>query len=926
MKLRLAGGVVAGPGLDAWTPRPSGPARITTAAGVPPGTAIALGPEGAADEAVRDAVARLAGLVEAGGVVAAGAGVDLGEGFRSARLDGARGDQRDAVLAALKVLGVEESGRLGPRAGVLVALFGPDATKRVGAAATRAIADGRWAALHLASAASDLLGPEQLEQVLALTEPECGGLIPGGLPSMLAANLRPVLEPMPGPRRLQLLLGLWDAVSAHVMARHLARVRRERRLATQARQERLGDLRKRRKAYEDEQILLQVKYSLNDMNPSMADIARWSPPHHYWYLVLKRLLNDALAATALLRTASAVGDHGMAEGLARSRTILDAAASSFTDEHMETRKSTGLPPRPLRYVRDIQRELHKGTPRSEARLAGYAKQRLARARDYAQVTIESIKDLLDRELPVPDDVLAKWVTFGLDGWRELAGYVRPPAEWDGQQPWAGQIPGLGAPLATRLADDPAATEVVGDFLWYADLIDELARLHGHDAAAIDPNHYPWFDHDPPPPEPEPLTPRLDSIPLAVSGAAQLVGLGAAAHGARTWQALVDGLRSGTTIAEALNGEFTVPPPLDAVDGTPVPGTGARVRVARTARTLAEWSDYMGNCIASTHYVEAATAGRSALLALYDKDDRVLVNAELVPTRSGWHVREVAARFNDTPDAALEKRFRRWVSALPGLTRDEPEPPSPDWAPPARRRVRPRLAQDVGPRLGELATRAWKDQVTPSIMATLAAVAETTPEAALTELRRMSAAQLQKACLRADAADLWAATSVRPLETVVSEHFDQLGLLQEHKPLPRAFRQLVRLPAVAPAYSLGLVSHRIRAAMGDLACRDELTLPRRTPAPMLCALLVAITCRTPAIDLTPITPPRTVTIPGFPVTALGDEEGPWQRAFPEARELGADTAVFWERIAEHGLRIPARWLGPGGWPVLWASANSPRRQR
>ncbi|MFI0449601.1 hypothetical protein [Actinomadura sp. 6N118] len=923
MKLRLAGGVVAGAGLDAWVPRPSGPARIPAEAEAPPGAAIALGPADAPAEAVRHAVTGLAELVRAGGTVAAGAGVDLGEGFRSACLDGARGDQRDAVLAALRVLGVEGGGRLGPRAGVLVALFGPDATKRVGAAATRAIAEGRWAALHLASAASDVLGPEQLEQILALTEPECGGLIPGGLPSMLAANLRPVLEPMPGPRRLQLLLDLWGAVSAHLMERHAARLRRERRLATQARRDRLDDLRKRRREYEDEQILRQVRYSLNDMNPSMADVARWAPTHHYWYLVLNRLLNDAFAATALLRTASAVGDHGMAEGLARSRTILDAAASSFADEQLETRKSTGLPPRPVRYVRDIQRELLKQPPRSDDRLAQYAKQRLARARDYAEVTSEAIRDVLDRELPVPDDVLAKWVTFDLGTWREKAGFARPPAEWGGPQPWATHVPGRGDPLAARLAEDPAAKEVIGDFLWYADLIDELARLHGHDAATINPDYHPWFDHDPPPPEPEPLTPRLDSITLAASGAAQLVALGAAAHGAKTWSALVDGLRSDTTIAEALSGDFTVPPPIDAVDGTIVPGTGARVRIARTARTLAEWSDYMGNCIAGPGYVEDATRGKSVLLALSDKNDRVLVNAELAPTRSGWHVREVAARFNDSPDAALEKRFRRWVSTLPGITRHEPEPPSPDWAPPARRRVRPRLAQDVGPRLGELATQAWADQVTPATLATLAAVADTPPEAALTQLRRMSDAQLQAACRRADAVGLWTATSVRPLDTVVTEHFDQLGLLLENEPLPRAFRQLVRLPDVAPAYSLSLVSRRIRAAMGELACQNELALPRRTPAPMLCALVVAVTCRAPVIDLTSIAPPRTVTVPGFPATALNDE--PWQSALPAARELGADTSVFWEEIAEHGLRIPTRWLGSGGWPALWAGATSPRRR-
>ncbi|GAA1844926.1 hypothetical protein [Actinomadura bangladeshensis] len=169
MKIRPAGGVVAS-GRHAWTARPSGPARLLDQAGA------------------------------AGGVVAAGAGVDLGAGFRSARLDGAHGDQRDAVLAALRVVGVDGAHRLGQRAGFLVALFGPSVTRRVGAAAARAVEEERWAALHLASAASDVLGPEQLERVL---------------------------------ERRHALGG------------------RERRLATQSRRDRLDDLRRRRRHDDD---------------------------------------------------------------------------------------------------------------------------------------------------------------------------------------------------------------------------------------------------------------------------------------------------------------------------------------------------------------------------------------------------------------------------------------------------------------------------------------------------------------------------------------------------------------------------------------------------------------------------------------------------------------------------------------------------
>ncbi|MEU5881395.1 hypothetical protein [Spirillospora sp. NPDC047279] len=921
MRLRLTGGVVAEAGLGAWFRRTSasGPVRVTDEGGAAPGTAVALGPEDAADETVRRALADLAALVRAGGALAAGAGVDLGDGFRSARLDGARGDQRDAVLAALRVV---DAGRLGPRAGVLVALFGPDATKRVGAAATRAITEGRWPALHLASAASDLLGPEQLERVLALEEPDGADLIPGGLPSVLGDNLRQVLEPLPRPRRLELLLDLWARASEHAATRLAGRACRERRLAGQSRNGRVDDLRARRQEFEDQQILWQARYALNDMDPSPAALARWTAPDHYWYLVLNRLMHDAFAATALVRTATAIADHGMAEGLARSGAVVAAAASQFADEHVETRKSAGLPARPIRYVRDLHREMGRREP-GDDRLARYAQQRLARARDYAVVTAEEIRKVLDQELHVPHDVLTEWAGFTLWPWREKIGFVRPPESWG--DPWNHRLPGEGPPLSERVEADPVIAEVVGDFLWYADLLDALAVLHGHEAAEIRAG-YPWYDYDPPEPgpEPEPLTPRLDSITLAVSGAAQLVALGGPVQGARTWDDYVTGLRAGTAIAEALSGEFDVPPPLAAVDGTLVPGTGARFRPARTARTLAAWSDYMGNCIASPHYVEWATKGQVVLSALHDKDDRVLVNAELVPTRTGWRVREIAARFNDTPDETLDKRFRRWVATLPGRAPDPLAEPPADPEPPARRGpVRPQLVHSVGPRLGKLAEEAWAGQVTPAVLGTLAALAGTEPDAALTRLRRMEPAQLKAACRRADPVDLWTATAVRPLDAVVREHFaDQLDLLLDGGPLPRGYRRLVRLIPVAPAYSLGLMARRIRAAMGDLACEDALTVTHRTPAPMLCALIVAVTCRAPGIALTPIAPPRAVEIPGFPASTLSDEDGPWQRAFAEARELGADTDVFWERIAADGLRAPARWLAQAGWPALWSSANSP----
>jgi hypothetical protein len=60
----------------------------------------------------------------------------------------------------------------------------------------------------------------------------------------------------------------------------------------------------------------------------------------------------------------------------------------------------------------------------------------------------------------------------------------------------------------------------------------------------------------------------------------------------------------------------------------------------------------------------------------------------------------------------------------------------------------------------------------------------------------------------------------------------------------------------------------------------------------------------------VAPSGTVAVPGYPATALDDEGGPWQRSFSDASELGADTSVFWDQVAERGLRIPASWLAGG----------------
>lgn len=982
MRFRLADEVVA-TGQAAWAARSGAPVRLAEQSDAPAGAPVALGPPEAAEERARAAVAELERLVAAGGVVAAGAGVDLGGGFRSARLAGARGEKRDAVLAALRALGPEGAGRLGDRAATTVALFGPAATKRVGAAAARAVADGRWAAVRFASAASDVLGPEQVERILALEAPAGADPVDGGAPSVLAEHLGRVLAPLPRPRRPAVLTDLWD----RVLDGHARQARRERLLATQGRQDRLAELRTRRARFEEELVLPWFPYDARSGRTPLLAAAQWTPSEGYWHAVLHRIVADAQAATVLLRTAVAVGDHGPAVGLAHMEPQL-AAAVATTGDAAATRAArrvpglTGLPARPGSHVRELHRQVLKHGP-AKVPYDTQVRPRLARARDYALVVAGEFDRLLHGELPVPEEALHAWAAEGLEGWRRKTGYspARPPEEWAENPPWALERFGTRDTLAARLRDlrgrgEPAAprdVEVLGDLLWYADMADALAQLYGHEAAAVTLAGGPLgLDHDPPPAA-APLVPRLDSVSLAVSGAAQLVALGGTAgKGVRTWAGLVDSLRADVDVSEALSGEFPVPPPLAAVDAALVPGTRARFLLARSARTLAEWADYMGNCIATPYYVDAALKGRSALAALLDDKGRILANAELHrarPAERGWVVGELAGRFNDAPDEVLEERFRRWVATLPGTAPQEPPTAPGEEAPAAplrRGRTAPRLVADAGPELARLAQAAWTEQVTARTAAVYAALAATVPAApaaarragapadartgaaagarggagataALTRLRRLGPASLAHACrgVLADGAvspaDLWAATGVRPLAAAVAAldpalrgRFEQLELLDGAGPLPKALRALVRRPAVAPAYAIGLMGLRVRAALGDLVHADDAALARavsrRPPAPLLCAAAVAVTCRAPAIPLAAVAEPRAVTVPGFPATGLDDPGGPWQRAFPAARELGADTAAFWDGVAADGLRVPASWLTSAGWPVLWARAH------
>ncbi|WP_433717863.1 hypothetical protein ACQP2Y_27200 [Actinoplanes sp. CA-051413] len=913
MGVTLSGGIRPKPGHRVLA---AGPVR--DAARLAPGTPVAVGPATSAEVAA-EILARLGELVAAGGAVAAGADVDLGAGHRSARIDGGAGDRRDAVLAALAAPGFAD--RLGPPPALLVALFGPDATKPLGAAALEAITAGRWPVLRYAVTAADLLGPEQLVRMLALRAPQGVDPFPSGLPSVVGSHLGRVLGPLSGPRRLRLLTDLWE----QVCAAGLARQRRERLLDSQRRPAGYEDLQARAERFEHDEILLRLRRGFG-AEPTLVQAALWEPPPEVWSARAARLLSDALAATVLARLATTAVDDGCAEALRRHSDEITAAIATLTKREATDagRPVPGLcthPSRPVRYLRDLRR-IPAGGPLSQKQTR-YVRDRLALARDYGMLALENARAYVVQGRFHEDErarpARQAWAATGLGPWREQVGYFSPERR-PGWEHATGEL--------------TAATETVGDLFWYAELADALARLRGNPAAELTTDEYgPHADPETDPPD-DPLMPRLDAVAAAAAGTAQLAELGGSvAPRPRTWAELVGGLLAGVTAAEAQPGRFAVPAPAEAADGTLLPGTDLRIEVARTGRQLARWAGYMGNCIAGPSYADGAAVGRQVLVALRGPDERIVANVEVRLTGRGWRIGEIKARFNEDPDEDLRRRTLDWIASLPLPVGEELDAGVEPLLPvPVRRAQRPapaaRLTAEVGDRLGELAEAALR----PSPLLAALIGAEPGPPA-LVALRRSSPATLIRGCRRlltdVPIAELWEASEHRPLSEAVAGMpaavRDKLAPLGADVPIPRTLRRLARLPRVAPARNAELVAIRLRAALGHLLREDAPELAQamagRPPRQLLRAGVLAVTSwggLGAAGAVTAVTGRRRVRVPGYPQSSLNDEG--WQAAWPDAVELGAEPEGFWPRIVAHGALVPSSWLGGGDWPALWGRAT------
>jgi hypothetical protein len=859
----------------------------------PAGAAVALGPLGDASSAV----AALQELVAARGVVAAGGNVDLGDGFRSARLAGGTGDRRDGIVAALRVVPYE---RLGDRFAVLVALFGPAATRPVGAAALKAIDERRFAALALAAGASDVLGPEQLERILALDGDPVGDVAP----SVIAAHLATLFPRVLPKRRLELLVSLWHLV----IERQEARRRIERRLASQHRTPIL-ELRAAYRAQEDVLVVQRVEKTFGE-TATLGLAARWLPDAAWVRERLRDLLHDAIAATALLRAALAVAEYGVQTGIQLALPQL--------------RTADALGHR-LPAVRDIVRQVRAGRILS-VEDSHLVVERLSHAYDAGAVVLDAASSWLDFASSLPWDAAEYWTVKGLAKWRKVAGYsaLRPPETWIGR-------PALSSPDALALADREPRVEQVGDLLWLAEVADELARFHGHERAVVVDDEFPSFDIDPSQPEPAGPSLRDDSLAAALAGAAQLVAFGATPARASDWSQFADGLAADALVVEAFTNTFAVPPALAERDGSAIPGTPARLEVARNPRQLAGWAQEMGNCIAGPGYVHYAQTGRSVLAALRLPNGRLLANVEIMPRgrARGWRVEEMKARFNADPSPELVSRFREWLGSLP-----RPAPvlvePSIDRA--DRPRRRPARRPPLGGPLSEAALSALA-AAEPS----LALLARLFDAASVARLqaggdagrrlddgglgrrlddgglgrrlgdgglgrrlddgglgrrlgdgglgRRLGDGGLLDGAVArwlADGgslAELWAASSTRPLSAAIDaldpslrSAWHHLELLTLDEPLSGSLLSLARRPAIADARAAERSAAHIRWSICHLAQADDPAL----------ASAVRRTADRHALD-------------GL------------LRAVEDAAVHTVDV--------DH-VRVPRSWLGRGGWPALW----------
>ena len=957
--LRFCGGIVVAAGHRAWLV--ADPGAEVHASRRHPAEPVVVGPPDARKADVDRARREARRLLKEGGPLAVAAGIDCGAGFRTAVLEGGEESRRDAVLAAVELLGVDQLDRVGERGAVLVALFGPRATRRVGKAAMDVLARGQCSSLRLAVAASDLLNPEQLEDVLALAAPAGTEPVPREHNMLaLADQLQALLGPSAPRRRLALIRSLWDDVvrwqtSATVRARARRRRVSQARLAACQRDVRHSD---------DEWWRLQAQRIVG-LRPTAAQMLAWTPDPATCWAAVARGFQEAVAATTILRIALAAEDQPVETAVLDRLDQLAYAATCH---------SQGVPDR----AATLHRFRGRGCPASDragqlacaallasdpgllarfvevdgARLDrrnvnAFLGERLRDACELAHAVYDSSFALLDILQRASVDVPG---TPALAEWRGLAGYgpARDPRTWNYR--WLGAYDRTG--LMERLARagdaaDPAKAELLDDGLWFIDLADALAAWYGHERANTDYVNIDIIDVDPPAPPADPRSPLLESIPLAVAGAAQLVAIGATPPPRRSaWGEFADGLvQQGETLG--LSDEFEVAEEVAAWDGRPLPATDLVLEVARTPQRLAEWGNWMGNCIAE--YADTAKE-RFALLAAKEPAGKLVANISIMRGGRRWRIDQALARFNEQLPEDVRAAIGGWVESLPVPSATTPAGVgrAPGAGRGGRRGRRPsarerlgRATAALGGAVGELEGAAPPHVLLP-IAVELGWSGDDgdwlSPFVAIARPRRagpLAAATARALADGASLAEVWHATGWRPLASAIAglDGTDvDLGRLAATT-VPDSLRPALRDPRVWSARVLDLAALRVRVALGELLAAGDARLDEavvRAPHTgfVTAGVLVVTAGHHDQRALDWISVDREGVVPGRPRSTLSDPAGPWAAGRAAAAEMGAAPARVDEVLADAPGRFlvaPQAWVAARGWSGLWARAHRIARE-
>ena len=1022
-----------------------------------PAAPVVVGPPTATraevDRARRDAQR----LVARGGPLVAAAGVQV-RAFRTARLEGGTESRRDAVLAAVEVLGHKGLHRIGEPVAVLVALFGVRATKRVGAAALDALAHDQLSPLRLAVAASDLLAPEQLESLLALRAPPGTEPVPKGDAVVLGRQLASLLGPYTAKRRVALLRSLWDDVVRWQLSA-IARGRARRRPTSPAAIDRWH-----RQVRRPDSAWWQARAATAfGGEPDALALATWVPSRDVWQEALVRALHECAAATTLLRTALASEEQPVQAAVVSHLDALDHVATAGGDNPGAACQRAALLVATVALASDT-------APSGGDRLGGrdvdpLLATQLRDAWALAHATLAATLELgaAIQRSPIAGEVSAL-ASPAIAAWRAVGGYgpARPPGEWhfrflgpatvdslagrlaaqgvegveaadaaealagrlaaqgvegveaadaaealagrlaaqgvegveaadaaealagrlaaqgvegveaaDAAEALAGRLAAQGVEgveaadaaeaLAGRLAAqgvegvEAADVELLDDGLWIADLADALATWYGHPRADVYGVY--GVDVDPADDEDDPRAPRLESVPLAAAGAAQLLAIGATPPARpKTWEALVAAL-----VAAAENLGLDEPFPLAAevaaTDRTVLPDIDLHVDVARTPRQLAEWGNYMGNCIAG--YADDANR-RYALVALRDASGRLAVNLALQRGPRRWVVTEAFARFNEDLSPELRVRLDAWAEQIPvaiparsgrGAARPR-RTSSGGRRPPARDRLL-RAAARLGDELGDLGA-AEEVAVMASALGPLARelgwagddpTGDDTdrdwldPFVAIARPRRpgaLAAATGRALGAGCPLAELWRATATRPLLAAIERVGDLDVDLRRltGTTVPSALRLGLRDPRVRAGRTIDLAGRRVRVALAELLAaadpRLDQAVVERPSLGFVTAAVLTLTARdgqvVQPVDWVPVAGDGSLL--GRPGSSVRDEGGPWAAARAAAIEMGVSAERLDEVVSDapgRHLLVPTAWTAAGGWTGLWARAHRTTRQ-